>query len=101
MNLNQPIGALLHDGTIEAEVARRLRERPGALPSGLPRAWSAVDEARAHLAVATTLSQIRADLEAHPGLTWPESMELDVLLSQSRLRAALAHVRHLRIRGEL
>lgn len=88
---DKSIRQILHNGSIQAEVALRLKDTLAA--AGNPADWSPITEARVQMAVKVTLSAIRDELAARPGITWDESSALDDLLSQQRLKSVLEYLR--------
>lgn len=90
----KPIRTLLRDGTITAEVLRRLKGTLAKYPVN-PADWTATQEAHVRMAVMVTLKNIHAELEARPGLLPDESMALDVLLGQAWLNDVITRLRGL------
>lgn len=84
------VRVLLGDGTIEAEVARRLADTLAT--AGDRTEWTPTTEARVRMAVAVALHAIHRELSARPGLPWDESMALDVLLGQPWVNRVMAHL---------
>jgi hypothetical protein len=91
---DKPIRTLLRDGTVQAEVIRRLRPTLAKYPVN-PADWTATTEAHIRMAVAVALKTVHTELEARPGLLPDESMALDVLLSQAWLNGLIARFREL------
>lgn len=88
---DKTIRQILHNGSIQAEVAIRLKDTLAA--SGSPDTWNPITEARVQMAVKVTLGAIRDELAARPGITWDESSALDDLLGQQRLKSVLEYLR--------
>lgn len=84
------IKAILGDGTIEAEAARRLKVELAGV--GSRDSWSPLTDARARVAVTRTLSAIHDELVGRPGIVWEESVALDALLGQYWLNVVIDYV---------
>ncbi|AZH79148.1 MULTISPECIES: hypothetical protein [Microbacterium] len=87
---DQSIKAILGDGTIEAEAARRLKVKVAGV--GTRDSWSPVTDARVRMAVTRVLSAIHDELVARPGIVWEESVALDALLGQYWLNVVIDYV---------
>ncbi|MDT0179194.1 hypothetical protein Q9S36_03095 [Microbacterium sp. ARD31] len=83
--------ALLGDGTIPADVLRRMD--PALAAAGDPATWSPVAEARVRVAAAVALKAVHTKLSATPDLPWDEAAQLDVLLGQSWVEDIMRRVR--------
>ena len=87
----RPVRALLGDGSVQADVLRRVE--PALAAAGDTADWSPVQEARVRMAVAVALQAIHRELSATPGLPWDEAAALDVLLGQAWVNDIMRRVR--------
>ncbi|GAA1936566.1 hypothetical protein GCM10009775_30580 [Microbacterium aoyamense] len=87
----RPVHALLGDGSVPADVLRRME--PALAAAGDPATWSPVAEARVRMAAAVALKAVHTELSATPGLPWDEAAALDVLLGQAWVNEVVAQVR--------
>lgn len=87
----RPVRALLGDGSVPADVLRRMA--PTLAAAGDPAQWTPTTEARVRMAAAVALKAVHTKLSATPGLPWDEAAQLDVLLGQAWVEDIMRRVR--------